>query len=121
LYEYEVETIRTRTGERVFSGAMDVTQKLNEEVTTALPVTDAVGALKPGVYVAIAKPTQKSREDYGSEATQWFIVSDLGLTAFTGDDGVHAFVRSLAAADPAVAIDVKLVARNNEVLATAKT
>ena len=47
----------------------------------------------------IAKPTQKSSEDYNAEATQWFIVSDLGLTAFSGDDGVHAFVRSLADGD----------------------
>ena len=29
-------------------------------------------------------------------ATQWFIVSDLGLTAFSGNDGVHVFVNSLA-------------------------
>ena len=79
---------------------MDVPQKLNEEITTALPVTDAVGTLKPGVYVMIAKPSQKSSEDYNTEATQWFIVSDLGLTAFSGDDGVHAFVRSLADDQP---------------------
>ena len=100
---------------------MDVRQKLNEEVTTALPVTDAIGTLKPGVYVAIAKPTQKSRENYYTEATQWFIVSDLGLTAFSGDDGVHAFVRSLARAEPSAGVNVKLIARNNEVLGTAKS
>jgi len=121
LSSYELETIRTRSGERVFTGEMDVTPKLNAEVTTALPVTDAVGALKPGVYVAIAKPTQKTRENYYREATQWFIVSDLGLTAFSGDDGVHAFVRSLANAEPTADAAVKLVARNNEVLATGKT
>ena len=100
---------------------MDVPQKLNEEITTALPVTDAVGTLKPGVYVMIAKPSQKSREDYNTEATQWFIVSDLGLTAFSGDDGVHAFVRSLAETSPSADVNVKLIARNNEVLGTAKT
>ena len=77
--------------------------------------------MKPGVYVTIAKPTQKSREDYYTEATQWFIVSDLGLTAFSGDDGVHAFVRSLAAATPSAGVNVKLIARNNEVLGTAKS
>ena len=121
LSSYEVETIRTRTGERVYKGTMDVPQKLNEEVTTALPVTDAVGTLKPGVYVMIAKPTQKSREEYNPDATQWFIVSDLGLTAFSGDDGVHAFVRSLASADPSADVNVKLIARNNEVLGTAKS
>ncbi|HEX9882246.1 MAG TPA: MG2 domain-containing protein, partial [Hyphomicrobium sp.] len=121
LSSYEIETIKSRTGERIFSGEMDVPQKLNEEVTTALPVTDAIGALKPGVYVMIAKPTQKSRESYYAEATQWFIVSDLGLTAFSGDDGVHAFVRSLAEAKPFTGVNVKLVARNNEVLGTAKS
>jgi uncharacterized protein YfaS (alpha-2-macroglobulin family) len=121
LSRYEVQRIKSRTGERIFAGTMDVPQKLNEEVTTALPVTDAVGTLKPGVYVAIAKPTQKTRERYYAEATQWFIVSDLGLTAFSGDDGVHAFVRSLADAKPSAGVNVKLVARNNEVLGTAKT
>lgn len=48
-------------------------------------------------------------------------MSDLGLTAFTGDNGVHAFVRSLATADPAANVAVKIVAKNNEVLAQAKT
>jgi len=121
LSSYEISTIRSRTGERVFSGTMDVAERLNEEVTTGLPVTDAVGTLRPGVYVMIAKPTQRSRESYYQEATQWFIVSDLGLTAFSGDDGVHAFVRSLANATPTADVNVKLVARNNEVLGTAKS
>ncbi len=121
LSNWEINAIKERTGERVFAGKMDVPSKLNEEITTALPVTDAVGVLKPGVYVAIAKPTQKSRDDYYSEATQWFIVSDLGLTAFSGDDGVHAFVRSLAEAQPTAGVNVKLIARNNEVLGTTKT
>ena len=69
----------------------------------------------------IAKPSQKSREDYNTEATQWFIVSDLGLTAFSGDDGVHAFVRSLADTNRSAGVNVRLIARNNEVLGTAKT
>ena len=121
LQSYELEQIKSRSGEKIFTGSMDVPQKLNEEITTALPVTDAVGTLKPGVYVMVAKPSQKSREDYNTEATQWFIVSDLGLTAFSGDDGVHAFVRSLAETSPSADVNVKLIARNNEVLGAAKT
>ena len=69
-------------------------------MTTAFPVTDAIGTLKPGVYAMIARPHEKSTRSLAtSVATQWFIVSDLGLTAFTGDDGVHAFVRSLRGRD----------------------
>ena len=41
-----------------------------------------------------------------------FIVSDLGLTAFTGGDGIHAFVRSLSEATAIMGTQVKLVARN---------
>ncbi len=35
LYGYDLETLRDRTGEKVYEGEMDVAQKLNEEVVTA--------------------------------------------------------------------------------------
>ncbi len=54
-------------------------------------------------------------------ATQWMVVSDLGLTALSGADGVHGIVRSLSTAAPLPAVAVRLVARNNEVLATKTT
>jgi uncharacterized protein YfaS (alpha-2-macroglobulin family) len=66
-------------------------------------------------------PGSGSGDDDGSLATQWFIVSDLGLTAFSGNDGIHVFVNSLASTDPMTKAYVRLVARNNEILATRKT
>ena len=121
LSSYEIDNIRDKSGIKVFAGEMEVAGKLNEDVTTAVPVTDATGKLEPGTYVMVAKPTEKSKGDDGNRATQWFIVSDLGLTAFSGNDGVHAFVRSLADATNMSGVTVKLVARNNEVLAKAQT
>lgn len=121
LSTYDVDTIRDRSGIKVYTGTMDIASKLNEEVTTAIPVTDATGNLEPGVYAMVATPSEKSKNDSYERATQWFIVSDLGLTAFTGGDGIHAFVRSLSEATPVSETNVKLIARNNEVLATAKT
>ncbi|MGE0054252.1 MAG: alpha-2-macroglobulin [Hyphomicrobium sp.] len=120
LSSWEVDNVRERTGTKVYAGDMEIASKLNDEVTTAIPVTDATGKLEPGAYVMIAKPAEKSKND-DNRATQWFIVSDLGLTAFSGSDGVHAFVRSIADATPISGSTVKLVARNNEVLATATT
>ena len=38
--------------------------------------------------------------DYDQRASQWFIVSDLGLTAYSGHDGIDVFVHSLASAEP---------------------
>ena len=121
LSTWDVETIQNRNGEKIYAGELPVTQKLNAEVTTAVPVGDAVGALKPGAYVMIAKPVHKTGNNDSQIASQWFIVSDLGLTAFTGNDGLHAFVRSLADTKPISNAKVRLVARNNEVLAEAET
>lgn len=121
LSTWEIRTIKERKGEQVYKGTLEVQTKLNTEVTTAFPVSEAIGGLKPGVYAMTAIPAKPSSEQRYSLATQWFIVSDLGLTAFTGDDGIHAFVRSLENAEPVEGTEVRLLARNNEVLATAKS
>lgn len=120
LSTWEVDNIVGGTGSRVWSGAMDVTMSLNEEITTAFPVSEAIGTLEPGVYVMTAKPIEDS-SSYGQLATQWFIVSDLGLAAMSGTTGVDAFVRSIATANALEGVEVRLIARNDQILATGKT
>ena len=97
---------------------MTVEKELNTDVTTNFPVNEAVPALQPGVYVLAALPASLAKqEEYSERAAQWFIVSDLGLTAYSGSDGVHALVNSLATTAPAAG-RASLIARNNEVLDT---
>lgn len=121
LSGYDLDQLKSKTGAKVYAGQMAVAQKLNEEVTTAFPVSEVLGTLKPGAYVMTAWPSGRPKERWRNQPTQWFIVSDLGLTAFTGHDGVHAFVRSLSTADVGPDVRVKLVARNNEILGEATT
>lgn len=122
LYRYDIERLGTEYGIKVWGGELAVEQTLNADVTTAFPVDQALGELAPGVYAMIARPKGKtSDDDDGALATQWFIVSDLGLSAYSGNDGIHAFVHSLATADPKSALEVRLLSRSNEVLATKKT
>ncbi|HEX5957412.1 MAG TPA: alpha-2-macroglobulin family protein, partial [Hyphomicrobiaceae bacterium] len=117
ISSYDVSQLKERTGARVYKGEMQVASRLNEDVTTAFPVAEAIPLLQPGVYALMAYPSDKKEDSNGGRAaTQWFIVSDLGLTAINGDDGVHGFVRSLATAAPVAGAAVRLVARNNEVL-----
>src|SRR5205085_7239650 len=61
------------------------------------------------------------KDDFDALATQWFIVSDLGLSALSGNDGVHAFVHSLESVQPKGAVEVRLLSRGNEVLARKRT
>lgn len=122
LSRYEIERFADQQGTKVWNGELAVEQTLNADITTAFPVDQAVGELQPGVYVMTATPKGlPSDDDYGSLATQWFIVSDLGLTSFSGNDGIHAFVHSLASAEPKGQIEVRLLSRGNEVLATKRT
>jgi uncharacterized protein YfaS (alpha-2-macroglobulin family) len=117
LSRYELDRLADERGFKVWNGQLAVENPLNTEVTTAFPVDEAVGPLSPGVYVMAAEPAGAKSDDYDSLATQWFIVSDLGLTAFSGQDGIHVFVNSLASATASQA-DLRLMARNNEVIAT---
>jgi alpha-2-macroglobulin len=120
----EIDHIKNSRGVAVWQGDLAVeASALNAEVTTAFPVDQAVGTLAPGVYVMVAQPQEDKNLDdnYGSLATQWFIVSDLGLTAFSGNDGIHVFVNSLATADAKNGIELRLISRGNEVLATRTT
>ena len=119
--------IESTDGAKVWSGAMDVASELNKDVVTDFPLDQAVTKLQPGLYLITAHPWSAPKPD-GSEdgggdqlATQWMVVSDLGLTTLTGEDGVHALVRSLATAAPLAGIELRLIARNNEVLATKTT
>ena len=116
-----------RDGQKIWSGTLDVKSELNQDVVTEFPVIEALGQPQPGVYVMSASAADDlaanggDEEDYSLRATQWFVVSDLGLTAFSARDGVTALVRSLATAEPKVGIEARLVARNNELLAKATT
>jgi alpha-2-macroglobulin len=124
LSGYELSNLGDERGVKVWSGELATGSTLNADVTTAFPVEQAVGELQPGLYVmtAVAKgPGSGGDDDSGSLATQWFIVSDLGLAAFSGNDGIHVFVNSLASTDAVGKAEVRLVARNNEILATRKT
>ena len=95
LDRYDLNRLTEERGSQVWKGEMTVEQTLNTDVTTAFPVDQAIGALAPGVYVVVAQPVGAPKDDSDSLATQWFIISDLGLTAFSGNDGIHAFVHSL--------------------------
>lgn len=119
LYSYDLEQIADQSGEKVWSGELAVEKSLNQEITTAFPIMEAVLKLQPGVYLLTAQPGGGG--EYGERTTQWFIVSDLGLTAFSGTDGIHAFVNSLASTAPVEGVEIRLLARNNEILATKKT
>ncbi len=118
---YEASSLSENLGEPIWSGKLDIASELNKEVMTAFPLDEALKERKPGVYVMVAIPKGDASEYWYGKATQWFVVSDIGLQTYAGEDGLTVFTRSLASAKPSAGVEVTLLARNNEILGTATT
>jgi uncharacterized protein YfaS (alpha-2-macroglobulin family) len=107
-------------GEQIWQGTVEPKGGQNQDTVTMLAIDVTVGPLKPGLYVATAWPT-------GSPATgqtlptQYFAVSDLGLSVYRGASSLLVAARSLATAAAAPGIDIALVAFNNRELGRTRT
>jgi uncharacterized protein YfaS (alpha-2-macroglobulin family) len=121
LSSWETDTIEERTGEKLWEGSVDVSSEINREITTAIPVGELQSSLQPGAYILTARAVNDTSNDWNPRATQWFIVTDLGLTTLSGNDGLHVMVRSLGTAEAVGDVSLRLVAVNNEVLGEATT
>ena len=122
LESYEAEEIAEVQGERVWEGRMAVRLERNVSVVTAVPVRQLIPKPKAGLYVLTAMPADLPESEIQSTpATQWLVVTDLGLSTLRGPDGVDVFVRSLASAKPVAGANVALLARNNAELGRATT
>jgi uncharacterized protein YfaS (alpha-2-macroglobulin family) len=107
-------------GEEIWSGAATVAQEVNKDVTTRLPLTEALEAMPAGIYAL--KAAVPGVDPYSvAPAWQWFVISDLGVTTMSGVDGLHVFVRSLGTAGAKPGVTVELLNRANSILGTATT
>ncbi len=127
LYEYTAISLANGQGEKLYDGTLDIASKSNEWVATSIPVKTVLGNLKPGIYVTTAQAIKKDqdkdsdRDRWSEVATQWFVVTDIGLSVFKAEDGLSVVARSLAATTPMNKLTLTLYSRNNSVLGSAKT
>ena len=121
LDSWQADQIEDELGEKIWSGIVETGNELNRDITTAIPVTETGIDLEPGVYAMTARSKLDQQNRYGALATQWFLVSDLGMTALDGDTGIAANIRSLSSAEALQGVTVRLLAVNNEILGEAVT
>lgn len=118
---YSAQNIQDQSGELVWQGSIEIAHELNKDIVTSFPVDEALPERKPGIYVMTATAPNGPAQEWNSQATQWFLVSDIGITTYAGTDGLNVFARSLASAKPMSGVELQLLAKNNEVLGTATT
>ena len=117
---YSEEYFADTVGESLWTGTATVGQEVNKDVTTRLPLGEALEGLPAGIYAL--KAAVPGVDPYNiAPAWQWFVISDLGVTTMTGVDGLHVFVRSLGTAGAKPGVTVELLNRANTVLGTATT
>ncbi|MDE1148586.1 MAG: alpha-2-macroglobulin [Azospirillaceae bacterium] len=116
LNDIDVGSLVEKNGELVWRGEMAVGDKRNQAQVTPFPIDAVLGQLKPGVYVAVAEDATAKAASWEGRATQWFIVSDLGLTTLSGTNGLLVYVHSLRTATPLAGVEVRVVARDNKEL-----
>jgi uncharacterized protein YfaS (alpha-2-macroglobulin family) len=117
----DVDEIANRSGMPVWQGEMTIAGERNRAVTTAIPIKDILKDKGPGVYLAVVERADLGDDQDRQPATNWVLVSNLGLTAYTGTDGMAVAVRSLADAKPLTGVTLRLYAHDNSELGSATT
>ncbi len=108
-------------GTTVFEGRVGTEGEPNARQVTVLPIADMLGTLQSGAYyVSVRDGKAVDREDRlePARAARWLIVTDLAFTAYRGQSGLDVVVRSLDTAQPVSGVEVQLVSRANEILAS---
>lgn len=117
---YSEEYFADTVGESLWTGTATVAQEVNKDVTTRLPLGEALKGLPAGIYAL--KAAVPGVDPYTiPPGWQWFVVSDLGVTTMSGVDGLHVVVRSLGTAEEKAGVTVELLNRANAILGTATT
>ena len=120
MVQWRAEDFSSEVAERIWSGTAEVTMEVNRDVTTRMPMDQALAGHGAGIYAL--KANVPGADPYDNPAAwQWFVVSDIGLTTLSGVDGLHVFARSLASADAKEGLTVTLLSRANRELGQVRT
>ncbi len=119
LSDWDISELVEKGGKAVWTGELPLTAQRNTPITATFPLAPLLDGLAPGVYIATAAST--APEPNAPTASQWFVISDLGLTSFFGEDGLTVFARSLTSALPLAGVELHLLARNGKELGKGHT
>jgi uncharacterized protein YfaS (alpha-2-macroglobulin family) len=119
LNGYDAGQIAEGYGETVWKGTVEVENEKNKQVVTSIPVDEILPKTEPGIYILTALTGES--EEWDTRATQWLVITDIGITSYSGQDGLHVAVRSLDTAQALAGADVRLYARDNQELGKVTT
>ncbi len=118
---WAVESIAESSGSEVWTGTAEIPKwEPNRSARTALPLPEALASSGPGLY-ALSAEVGDGTPRRGSSAVQVILRTDLAPTVWRGSEGLVVQVRGYSDAKPRGGVSLRLLARNNDILAEATT
>jgi uncharacterized protein YfaS (alpha-2-macroglobulin family) len=122
LTGYTAEDIPETWGRVVWEGKAEIPRfRRNALQRTVLPLPEALTASGPGLFVLVARSAAEEGRRQRDTAALAIMATDIGLTAWRGQEGLAVQARSLGTARVKPGLRVALIARNNDILAEAET
>ena len=120
LYPYDEERLADQFASTVWEGTAQTQSQLNRDVLTRVPLDEVLTDAEAGIYILTASVPGADPYD-NPPATQWFVLSDLGIATYLGVDGLTVAVRGLGDAAAKEGAIVTLLSEGNAVLGTTTT
>lgn len=121
IARWDAVNLENEQGQVIWQGTYRFPSETDKTAVSGLPIEEMIGKkLQPGVYVIEARTTENAY-DNDEFASQALVISDIGLSTYTGPDGLHIYARSLSNAKVMPGVTLTLIARNNRELAKTTT
>ena len=118
---WAADYVTEEAGSEVWKGRADLPgYGANKTVRTALPLPETLQSAGPGLYALIATPGDGTRTD-NVGAVQLILRTDLAPSIWRSTEGLMAQIRDYGTGLIRPDVRVRLVARNNDILAEATT
>lgn len=115
LSKYQDDVFSSTIAQDAWQGIGVVQNTLNTAMTTRLPLADALAGQPAHIYALNAELKGADPND-NPAATQWFILTDLGISTMSGTDGLHVAMLGLGDATAQDGVTLTLISRANAVM-----
>ena len=113
------EAYNTRV--EVHTETLDLSGDTNRLVERAVDLSEIIQGEGPGAYIVDLQQVTDDNARRNARSYRWLYVTDIALAAYRGEDAMHVTARSIESAQTLPNVRVAVIARNNELLAEART